>query len=167
MAALAVSPGGEVIGVDMTDEQLQKAKRLAAGVGFSNVRFEKGYIEQLPLESNSVDAVISNGVINLCADKATVFNEVARVLKPGGRMAISDIVTEHQLTDDIVCDVRLWASCIGGAMQEDQYRKVIEDTGLRVDKVCDNTQYRFLSDAALSATNRFGVKSISLRAIKS
>ncbi len=88
------------------------------------------------------DVVISNGVINLCDDKKAVFREIARMLKPGGRMAISDIVTEHQLTEAIVCDVNLWASCIGGAMQEDDYRRAIEAAGLEVDAVQDNAAYR-------------------------
>ena len=114
---------GDVVGVDMTDEQLAKARRLADRDGFDSVRFEKGYIEQAPVADASVDVVISNGVINLCDDKTAVFREIARMLKPGGRMAISDIVTEHQLTEAIVCDVNLWASCIGGAMQQDDYRR--------------------------------------------
>lgn len=166
VASLAVSPGGQVVGVDMTDEQLQKAQRLAASAGLSNVRFEKGYIEQVPLESGSVEVVISNGVINLCADKAAVFDEIARVLEPGGRMAISDIVTEEQLTEAIICDVNLWASCIGGAMQQDQYLKVIEDAGLKVEAVRENPQYTFISDSATGATRAFGVKSVSIRALR-
>lgn len=166
VASMTVSPGGEVIGIDMTDEQLQKARRLAARAGFSDVRFEKGYIEQLPLEAGSVDVVISNGVLNLCADKPAVFNEIARVLKPGGRMAISDIVTEQQLTEAIICDVNLWASCIGGAMQQDHYRKAIEQSGLRIDKLRENPQYGFVSDSAQGATTTFGVKSVSILAVK-
>jgi arsenite methyltransferase len=81
LSALAVSPGGQVIGIDMTDEQLAKARRLAAGAGIQNVRFEKSYIERVPVETASVDVVISNGVINLCADKQAVLTEIARVLK--------------------------------------------------------------------------------------
>jgi len=78
------------------------------------VSFRKGYIEELPFEDESFDVVISNGVINLCVDKEKVFKEISRVLKPGGRMAISDIVTEKELSEGIVCDSSLWASCIGG-----------------------------------------------------
>ena len=105
--------------------------------------------------------MISNGVINLCSDKDAVFREVARILKPGGRMAISDIATEHPLTEAIVCDVNLWASCIGGAMQQDAHRQAIETAGLEVRAQQDNPQYQFISDSAQGATQTFGVKSIS------
>ena len=110
--------------------------------------------------------MISNGVINLCDDKAAVFREIARILKPGGRMAISDIVTERQLTQAIVCDVNLWASCIGGAMQQDDYRQAIEGAGLALRTVQDNPQYHFISDSAQGATETFGVKSVSVLATK-
>ena len=130
------------------------------------MRFEKGYIEEAPVDDASVDVVISNGVINLCDDKTAVFREIARMLKPGGRMAISDIVTEHQLTEAIVCDVNLWASCIGGAMQEDDYRRAIEKAGLELRTVQDNPQYHFISDSAQGATKTFGVKSVSVLATK-
>ena len=113
-----------------------------------------------------MDVVISNGVINLCDDKTAVFREIARMLKPGGRMAISDIVTERQLTEAIVCDVNLWASCIGGAMQQDDYRRAIEEAGLLLRTVQDNPQYQFISDSAQGATETFGVKSISVLATK-
>jgi ubiquinone/menaquinone biosynthesis C-methylase UbiE len=166
LAARQVGPEGEVVGVDMTDAQLAKARRLADRDGFPNTRFEKGYIEQAPVADESATAVISNGVINLCSDKAAVFREVARILEPGGRMAISDIVTEHQLTEAIVCDVNLWASCIGGAMQQDDYRHAIEAAGLTIDTVQENPQYQFISDSAQGATDTFGVKSISILATK-
>ncbi len=167
VAALRVGPSGRVVGVDMTDEQRAKAERLrdAAG-GFANVTFLKGYIEALPVDDASFDAVISNGVINLSPEKAEVFRDVARVLKPGGRLAISDIVTEVQLSEGIVCDATLWAACIGGAMQQDDYGAAIVAAGLRVVSREDNTQYRFLTDNARAASEKFGVKSISLLAVK-
>jgi arsenite methyltransferase len=167
LAAQHAGTGGEVVGVDMTDEQLAKARRLAERDGFTGVRFEKGYIEEAPVADESVDVVISNGVINLCDDKTAVFREIARMLKPGGRMAISDIVTERQLTEAIVCDVNLWASCIGGAMQEDDYRRAIEEAGLELRTVQDNPRYHFISDSAQGATETFGVKSVSVLATKS
>ena len=166
LAARQVGPDGEVVGVDMTDAQLAKSGRLADRDSYSNTRFEKGYIEQAPVADGSATVVISNGVINLCSDKAAVFREIARILEPGGRMAISDIVTEQQLTEAIVCDVNLWASCIGGAMQQDDYRAAIEAAGLSVDTVQQNPHYQFISDSAQGATDTFGVKSISILATK-
>jgi ubiquinone/menaquinone biosynthesis C-methylase UbiE len=166
LAGRQVGPHGQVIGVDMTDAQLTKARRLAAREGHDNTRFEHGYIEAAPVADGWADAVISNGVINLCSDKAAVFREIARVLKPGGRLAISDIVTEQPLTEAIVCDVNLWASCIGGAMQQDAYRAAIEAAGLTIQTVQENPEYRFISDSAQGATDTFGVKSISVSATK-
>jgi SAM-dependent methyltransferase len=166
VAARRVGDDGEVVGVDMTDQQLAKSRRLAERDGFTNVRLEQGYIERAPVPEAWADAVISNGVINLCNDKGAVFREMARMLKPGGRMAISDIVTEQQLTEAIVCDVNLWASCIGGAMQEDAYRDAIEAAGLEVRTVRENPQYRFISDSAHGATVTYGVKSASVLAVK-
>jgi len=166
LAARQAGTQGTVVGIDMTDEQLVKARRLAQRDGHAGVRFEKGYIEEAPVDDASADVVISNGVINLCDDKAAVFREIARILKPGGRMAISDIVTERQLTEAIVCDVNLWASCIGGAMQQDDYRQAIEGAGLELRTVQDNPQYHFISDSAQGATETFGVKSVSVLATK-
>jgi arsenite methyltransferase len=167
LAARKVGAGGTVVGVDMTDAQLAKARRLAERAGFANTRFEKGYIEHVPVPDASADVVISNGVINLCSDKPAVFREIARVLAPGGRMAISDIVTENHLTEAIVCDVNLWASCIGGAMQQDDYRAAIEGAGLTIQILQPNPEYQFSSDSAQGATETFGVKSISVLATRS
>jgi len=166
VAALKVGPGGKVIGVDMTDEQRAKANRLRERDQFVNVTYLKGYIEEVPYSASSVDAVISNGVINLAPDKSKVFLEAHRLLKPGGRLAISDIVTEVQLPETIVCNSTLWAACIGGAAQQDNYRSQIEAAGLRVVKVEDNPAYQFISENAKGASRKFGVKSISLLAIK-
>ncbi len=167
VASLTVGPAGAVIGIDMTDAQLEKARSLAARDDFSNVRFDRGYIEEIPVETASVDAVISNGVINLSADKDSVFKEIARTLKPGGRMAISDIVTDKPLTDSIVCDVNLWAACIGGAAQRDDYQHHIESAGLRIAQWQESPQYGFISDSARGATDTFGVKSVSVLAFRS
>jgi|SRR5215472_4138830 len=150
----------------MTEEQLAKARRLAAREGYATVRLELGYIENAPVGDGSADVVISNGVINLCGDKPAVFREIGRILRPGGRAAISDIVTERQLTDAIVCDVNLWASCIGGDMQEDDYLSAIRDVGLDLRETWDNAQYQFISDSAQGATRTFGVKSITVLAAK-
>lgn len=166
VAALKVGPAGRVVGVDMTDEQRLKAERLRDRDGFANVTFLKGYIESLPVPDGSFDAVISNGVINLSPDKAQVFREAARVLRPGGRLAIADIVTERHLPESVVCNATLWAACIGGAQQQDDYCAAIEAAGLRVETVEPNASYQFLTDNARAAGEKFGVKSVSLRAVK-
>jgi ubiquinone/menaquinone biosynthesis C-methylase UbiE len=166
IAALKVGPRGKVIGVDMTDEQRAKAERLRDRDGFLNVTYVKGYIEEAPLPNGVADVVISNGVINLATDKSKVFGEAARLLKSGGRFAISDIVTEVQLPETIVCNSTLWAACIGGAAQQDNYRRMIDAAGLRLEKVQDNPQYQFISDNAKGASKKFGVKSVSLLAVK-
>jgi arsenite methyltransferase len=166
VAALKVGPLGRVTGVDMTDEQRSKAERLRDRGRFLNVTYVKGYIESAPLPDGVANVVISNGVINLAVDKTKVFREAARLLTPGGRLAISDIVTEVQLPESIVCNSTLWAACIGGAAQHDNYRRMIEAAGLRVVKVEDNPQYQFISDNAKGACKKFGVKSISLLAVR-
>jgi arsenite methyltransferase len=166
IAALSVGPRGKVIGVDMTDEQRAKAERLRDRDGFLNVTYVKGYIEQAPLPDGLADLVISNGVINLATDKSKVFGEARRLLKSGGRFAISDIVTEVQLPESIVCNSTLWAACIGGAAQQDNYRQMIEAAGLSLVKEEDNPEYQFISDNAKGASKKFGVKSISLLAVK-
>jgi arsenite methyltransferase len=166
IAALKVGPRGKVIGVDMTDEQRAKAERLRDRDGFRNVTYVKGYIEEAPLPDGVADMVISNGVINLATDKSKVFREAARLLKSGGRFAISDIVTEVQLPETIVCNSTLWAACIGGAAQQDNYRQMIAGAGLRLVTVQDNPQYQFISDNAKGASKKFGVKSVSLLAVK-
>jgi arsenite methyltransferase len=163
-AALKIGVRGRVVGLDMTDEQLRKAEALSRRHGPQNITFVKGYIEELPFADASFDVVISNGVINLSANKERVFSEVARVLKPDGRMAISDIVTEKQLSEDIVCDSSLWAACIGGAAQQERYQGLVEAAGLSLLELRDNPQYRFLSKSAQGASKQYGVKSISLLA---
>jgi ubiquinone/menaquinone biosynthesis C-methylase UbiE len=164
-AALLVGDTGRVVGVDFTRAQLDKARRLVADAGLSHVEFREGRIESPPIDDATIDCVISNGVINLSPDKARVFAEAARVLRPGGRLAIADIVTERQLTDSITCNAELWASCIGGAAQQDEYRQAIESAGLRIVSTRDNP-YEFLSTQARNASETYGVKSISLLAVK-
>ncbi len=165
-AADRVGPSGSVVGIDFTVEQLEKARRIAEESGFGQVELREGRIEKLPVEGATCDCVISNGVINLAPEKEPVFAEAARVLKPGGRLAIADIVSEHQMKESIVCDADLWASCIGGAAQQDAYREAIEAAGLRIEEIRDNP-YEFISDRARDASAKYGVKSVSLLAIKS
>lgn len=164
-AALKVGKTGEVIGIDMTKEQLEKSSILSEEAGFNQVKFHESYIEKTPINSNSIDAVISNGVINLSSQKAKVFQEAARVLKTGGRLVISDIVTEVKLPENISCDATLWAACIGGAMQIDTYKQLIESAGLEIQKI-KNNPYAFISNSAQGASQQFGIKSVSILAVK-
>jgi SAM-dependent methyltransferase len=166
IAALKVGNEGRVIGIDMTDAQLNKAERLRAGAGFTNVAYHKGYIDKTSLADGSADVVISNGVINLAHDKPDVFREAARLLKSGGRLAISDIVTATRLPENVVCNADLWAACIGGAMQHDNYRSAIESAGLAMKTIRDNPGYQFISANAKAAQQKWGVKSVSILAVK-
>lgn len=165
VAALRVGDAGHVVGVDMTEEQLRKANRLKGEHGLRQTSFRYGHIEQLEAEDGSFDAVISNGVINLAPDKDQVFREAARVLRPGGRLAMADIVTEVPLTEAIVADVDLWASCIGGAPEQYAYQDAMSRAGLQVQLMKANP-YEFLSDQARGASDRYGVKSVSVLAVK-
>jgi ubiquinone/menaquinone biosynthesis C-methylase UbiE len=162
IAALKVGVSGRVMGVDMTDAQLAKATRLARAYGVETVTYRKAYIEDTGLAAQSFDCVISNGVINLAADKSRVFQEAARLLKRGGRLAIADIVTELPLPENVVCNADLWAACIGGAAQQQDYRNAIESAGLQIERIETNTEYRFISDRAQKATAKWGVKSVSV-----
>src|ERR687897_1263108 len=163
-AAERVGASGGVVGVDFTAEQLEKARQIAEGSGYSNVEFREGRIEQLPAEDESFDCVISNGVINLAPEKEAVFAEASRVLKPGGRVAIADIISEQQLKESIVCDADLWASCIGGGGPQEAHPGGGERAGPREELVPDNP-YRFISERALNASDKYGVKSVSLLAV--
>jgi arsenite methyltransferase len=165
LAANACGPTGSVIGVDMTKAQLAKATQLAVEAGFGQVEFREGYIEDLPVEDGTVDCVISNGVINLSPDKPAVFRAAATALRPGGRLAIADIVSARHLPQGVTCDASLWAACIGGAAQRDDYLDAITEAGFVVQVVRDN-DYRFISDRALGATTTYGVTSISILATK-
>jgi SAM-dependent methyltransferase len=164
LAALAAGEEGRAIGVDMTDEQLAKANRLAEEAGVDNVEFRKGQIEELAVDPGSVDCVISNGVINLSPDKPAVFAAAAAALRPGGRLAIADIVSATQLPEGVTCDASLWAACIGGAMQRDRYLETIEEAGFEIAETRENDRYRFISDRADDATSKYGVTSVSLLA---
>jgi SAM-dependent methyltransferase len=164
-AALRVGSSGSVVGIDFTIEQLKKARRIAQETGFPQVELREGRIEKLPVPDASCDCVVSNGVINLAPDKEEVFAEAARVLRPGGRLAIADIVSEQQMKESIVCDADLWASCIGGAAQQDAYREAIEGAGLVIETIRENP-YEFITDRARDASAKYGVKSVSLVARK-
>jgi arsenite methyltransferase len=164
LAALRVGPAGRVVGVDMTAEQLAKSRRLACEGGIAQVEFREGHIERPPVETGSVDVVISNGVINLSPDKPAVFAAAAEALRPGGRLALADIVTERPLPEGITCDASLWAACIGGAIQRERYREAIEEAGFAIEAIRRNDAYRFISERAESAAAKYGVTSVSLLA---
>jgi SAM-dependent methyltransferase len=121
LAAKQVGDGGHVIGVDMTPEMLERARLAASRLGVTNVEFREGYLEKLPVEPASVDAVISNCVINLSPDKPQVFREVFRTLKPGGRVAVSDIVTNGPLPEELQKDMEAWGACVAGALDVGDY----------------------------------------------
>jgi SAM-dependent methyltransferase len=163
LAAVAAS-NGSVIGIDMTDAQLDKAATLAEQAGIGNVEFRRGVIEDPAVEPGTVDCVISNGVINLSPDKPAVFAGAAEALRPGGRLAIADIVSATQLPEGVTCDASLWAACIGGAMQREDYQEAITAAGFEIVLIRKNDQYRFISDRADNATQKYGVTSISLLA---
>ena len=165
-AARRVGENGCVIGVDMTDAQLYKASLLRDASDLNNVLYFKSYIQNTPCRNGSFDAVISNGVVNLVPNKDMVFKEAARLLKPGGRLALADIVTETRLPEGISCDATWWAACIGGALQQDDYLGAIRNAGFVIEQVKDNPEYHFLSDSAQGATQTYGVKSISVLARK-
>jgi arsenite methyltransferase len=160
-AAVRVGESGRVVGVDITDAQLGKAKRLRDRDGFSQVELVEAHIEELPFEDASFDAVLSNGVINLSPRKDRVFAEAARVLRPGGRLAISDIVSGRALKERTRRTVELWAACIAGAIPRSSYIEAIEANGLLVEQLRTN-DYRFISERALDACSTYEVESISL-----
>ena len=160
-AAVLVGESGRVVGVDITDEQLAKAARLRDREAFSHVQFVEAHIEELPFDDASFDAVLSNGVINLSPAKARVFAEAARVLRPGGRLAIADIVSGRPLKERTRRNVELWAACIAGAIPRRNYLEAIEAQGLHVREVRKN-DYRFISERALDACSTYAVESISL-----
>lgn len=129
-AARKVGATGKAIGVDMTPEMIERARASAQRLNITNVEFRQGYLEDLPIDSNSVDVIISNCVINLSPDKAKVFSEAFRVLKPGGKLAVSDIVTDGPLPEAIKKSMSAWAGCIAGALNVKEYRASMESAGL-------------------------------------
>jgi ubiquinone/menaquinone biosynthesis C-methylase UbiE len=165
-ASILTGISGKVYGIDMTKEQLDISNYLKNLFSFDNVEIIEGHLESLPFQDNSIDVIISNGVINLSPNKETVFKEIARVLKPGGRLVFSDITSEKQLSENIVCNVNLWASCIGGASQIDNLMENMEKFGLFVKSQKFNKQYEFLSSSAQGASKSYGVYSNSFLAVK-
>jgi SAM-dependent methyltransferase len=164
-AASLVGASGSVVGVDITDAQLEKAAAVRDRAGYLQVDFVEARIEELPFEDASFDVVISNGVINLSLLKGRVFAEAARVLRPGGRFAISDIVSGRPLKERTRRNVELWAACIAGAIPRDSYLEALAAHGLELRELRSN-DYRFLSARALEACSTYEVESVSLVATK-
>ncbi len=129
LSAKRVGPQGKAYGLDMTDEMLELARRNQETAGIGNAEFLKGEIEQIPLPDDSVDVIISNCVINLSADKGRVIEEAYRVLRPGGRFAISDIVVRGPVPEEIRRSIELWVGCVAGALEEGEYRRLLEEAG--------------------------------------
>jgi SAM-dependent methyltransferase len=148
LSARRVSPGGKAYGLDMTDEMLALARENQKKAGVRNVEFLKGEIENIPLPDNSVDVVISNCVINLSADKDRVLREAFRVLKPGGRFAVSDVVTRGEIHPEIRQSILLWVGCVAGALDENEYRSKLAAAGFGKIDVEPTRIYR--SEDALS-----------------
>jgi arsenite methyltransferase len=130
ISARRVGPTGRAIGLDMTDEMLERARRNAVDAGARNAEFLKGYIEELPLPDDSVDVVISNCVINLSADKPRVIREAARVLRPGGRFAVSDVIADPDMDAATRADMQLWTGCIAGALTRAEFEAALRAAGL-------------------------------------
>jgi len=162
LAAKKVGVKGKVIGVDMTEEMIQKARATALKYGYENVEFQLGEIENLPIEDRSVDVVISNCVINLSLDKKRVFREAYRVLKPNGRIMISDIVTEGELPEEVKKNFEAWAGCVAGALERDQYLDTIKRVGFENVKIVSEST--FTVDATPELKGK--ITSIQVEALK-
>jgi arsenite methyltransferase len=130
ISARRVAPSGRAIGLDMTDEMLELARANALAAGVENVEFVKGYIEEIPLADESVDVVISNCVINLAADKRKVLSETARVLRPGGRFAVSDVIADADMDAATRADMQQWTGCIAGALTREEFEQALAAAGL-------------------------------------
>jgi len=143
LASKKVGSKGRIIGVDMTKAMIEKAKQTAEKYDYNNVEFRLGEIEALPVEDDEVDVIISNCVINLSPDKKKVFQEAYRVLKPQGRMLVSDIVTEGKLPLEVRKNLDAWAACIAGAMDKKDYLRAIEEAGFKDVKIVSESSYEF------------------------
>ena len=163
LAANKVGPTGRVIGDDMTEEMVDKATRTAKDHGYHNVEFRLGEIEKLPVEDDSVDAIISNCVINLSPDKSKVFREAYRALKPGGRLTVSDIVSEGALPDEIKSDSNAWACCIGGALEQQEYLEKMKKAGFKSVQVLSSKEFYIEGEGSQALTK---LLSITMRAYK-
>src|SRR5438270_4660106 len=163
LSAKRVGPTGQAYGLDMTDEMLALANENKRKAGAENAEFLKGEIEHIPLPDNSVDVIISNCVINLSADKDRVLREAFRVLKPGGRLAVSDVVTRGEISPEIRRNVLLWVGCVAGALADNEYQEKLASAGFEQIQVEPTRVYRaedareFLSEKGLDVEDRKSV----------
>ncbi len=172
LAAKAVGPQGSVIGVDMTPEMVARARENAQKGGFTNVEFRQGELEDMPVDDDAIDVILSNCVINLVPDKSKVFDEIHRVLKPGGRFSISDIVTFGDVPEAIREDIALWTGCIAGALDQDDYRRLIQSVGFQNVRYEKEQRYdsswipdkyrRALGDHVNEMNGDFGIASVTV-----
>ncbi|HCV44049.1 MAG TPA: arsenite S-adenosylmethyltransferase [Bacteroidetes bacterium] len=160
IAAKAVAPTGKAIGIDMTDEMLKRARANKIKLGISNAEFWKGEIENMPVESGTIDRIISNCVINLTPDKRKVLSEMYRVLKPGGKFTVSDIVSIGDIPNDIRRNAELWAGCIAGALDKEEFLRITRDAGFNNLMISAEKPYH------LEGNTSFGLASITLTATK-
>ncbi len=163
LSARRVGPTGKVYGLDMTDEMLALANENKRKAGASNVEFLKGEIENIPLPDNSVDVIISNCVINLSSDKNRVLREAFRVLKPGGRFAVSDVVTRGVISEEIRKSILLWVGCIAGALDESEYRAKLASAGFEQIEIEPTRIYRVEDAREFLATEGVDVDAIAPR----
>lgn len=161
---------GKVIGIDFTEEMINKARENSDKLGFHNVEFRSGDIEKMPVTANKADVIISNCVLNLVPDKEKAFQEIYRVLKPGGHFSVSDVVASGELPESIKSGAELYAGCVSGAIRKEDYLRIIEETGfenIRVQKeriiaIPDDIYLKFISDDELKKFKEAGVNLISI-----
>lgn len=158
LAARQVGPTGRAIGLDMTEAMIQRASRLAGQAGFRNVEFRLGDAEEMPLPDESVDVIISNCVINLAPDKGQVFREAYRVLRPGGRLMISDIVTDKPLPESVRSDPEEWARCVGGAIPDEEYTRLIAEAGFEQVLCIHGLDFQQVGDVRVYSANVSAIK---------
>ncbi|RMF77769.1 MAG: methyltransferase domain-containing protein [Chloroflexi bacterium] len=167
LAAKQVGEGGYVIGVDMTPEMLAKANASKERMGVTNVEFRQGHIENLPVDDNSIDVIMSNCVINLSPDKAAVFAEALRVLKPGGRISISDIVTEGDFSDELRADTEKWAECVTGAIDVADYTAMMREAGFVDVQIVDKVDADGIVERQTGMPRVFSARITASKAISS
>ena len=165
LSAKKVGETGKAIGLDMTDEMLERARRNSEHMGLNNTEFIKGEMEKMPIDDNSIDVVISNCVINLSPNKDKVFQEIKRVLKPGGRMCVSDIVLAGELPNEIKEDLNAWAGCVAGALLEQQYIQKIRNAGLKDVRIQSRRTAEELASVAPENLRQYAKNIVSIKVI--